>query len=44
MKIAIQGCTHGELEKIYETIQHIEEEQGYKVGFTHEVTFVLAIM
>ena len=32
MKIAIQGCTHGELEKIYETIQHIEEEQGYKVG------------
>jgi len=31
MKIAIQGCTHGELEKIYETIQHIEEEQGYKI-------------
>eukprot|EP00088_Acartia_fossae_P049504 TRINITY_DN5455_c1_g1_i9.p1 TRINITY_DN5455_c1_g1~~TRINITY_DN5455_c1_g1_i9.p1 ORF type:complete len:543 (-),score=132.16 TRINITY_DN5455_c1_g1_i9:340-1968(-) len=31
MKIAIQGCTHGELEKIYDTIQHIEDEQGIKV-------------
>ena len=31
MKIAIQGCGHGEMEKIYDTIQHIEEEQGFKV-------------
>ena len=33
MKIAIQGCGHGEMEKIYDTIQHIEEEQGFKVPF-----------
>lgn len=31
MKIAIEGCAHGELEKIYETIAHVEEEQQIKV-------------
>ncbi len=31
MRIAIEGCTHGELEKIYSTIQEIEQREGYKV-------------
>ncbi|XP_017478480.1 PREDICTED: lariat debranching enzyme [Rhagoletis zephyria] len=31
MKVAVEGCAHGELEKIYETIQCLENEEGYKV-------------
>ncbi|GAB0100236.1 Lariat debranching enzyme [Sergentomyia squamirostris] len=31
MKIAVEGCAHGELEKIYDTLVHIEKEQGVKV-------------
>lgn len=31
MKIAIEGCAHGELEKIYDTIGLIEKQQNYKV-------------
>ncbi|XP_038048821.1 lariat debranching enzyme A-like [Patiria miniata] len=31
MKIAVEGCCHGELEKIYATIQHLEEKEGIKV-------------
>lgn len=31
MKIAIEGCAHGELEKIYDTIALIEEQQKIKV-------------
>ncbi|XP_067636953.1 lariat debranching enzyme [Eurosta solidaginis] len=31
MKVAVEGCAHGELEKIYQTIQCIENEEGYKV-------------
>lgn len=31
MKIAIEGCAHGELERIYETIQGIEKERNIKV-------------
>jgi hypothetical protein len=31
MRIAIEGCTHGELDKIYTTIQDIEKREGYKV-------------
>jgi hypothetical protein len=31
MRIAIEGCTHGELDKIYTTIQDIEKSEGYKV-------------
>jgi len=31
MRIAIEGCTHGELDKIYTTIQEIEKREGYKV-------------
>uniref|UniRef100_A0A1A9X0H3 Lariat debranching enzyme C-terminal domain-containing protein n=1 Tax=Glossina brevipalpis TaxID=37001 RepID=A0A1A9X0H3_9MUSC len=31
MKIAIEGCAHGELEKIYETIKEIEQKENIKV-------------
>ena len=31
MRIAVEGCTHGELDKIYQTIAEIETNQNYKV-------------
>lgn len=31
MKIAVEGCAHGELQKIYETIGEIEEKEKIKV-------------
>ncbi|CAF3553608.1 unnamed protein product [Rotaria sp. Silwood1] len=31
MKIAIEGCCHGELDRIYETIKQIETEQNIKI-------------
>lgn len=31
MKIAVEGCAHGELEKIYDTISFIETREKYKV-------------
>ena len=31
MKIAIEGCAHGELEQIYDTIQYIQEREKVKV-------------
>ena len=31
MKIAIEGCCHGELDRIYETLTHIETEQNIKI-------------
>jgi len=31
MKIAVEGCAHGELDTIYESIQHIENKDGIKV-------------
>ncbi|XP_031639668.1 lariat debranching enzyme [Contarinia nasturtii] len=31
MKIAIEGCAHGELERIYDTIALIEQQQNIKV-------------
>ena len=31
MRIAVEGCTHGELEKTYETLKQIEEQDGRKV-------------
>jgi lariat debranching enzyme len=31
MKIAIEGCCHGELENIYSTIDHLEKENQIKV-------------
>ena len=31
MKIAIEGCMHGELQKVYETLVEIEEREKYKI-------------
>ncbi|XP_026151031.1 lariat debranching enzyme isoform X2 [Mastacembelus armatus] len=31
MKVAIEGCCHGELDKIYETIGYLEKKEGVKV-------------
>jgi lariat debranching enzyme len=31
MKIAVEGCAHGELENIYDTIKFLEEKEGFKV-------------
>ncbi|XP_017011909.3 lariat debranching enzyme [Drosophila takahashii] len=31
MKIAVEGCAHGELERIYETIANIEKDAGTKI-------------
>lgn len=31
MKIAIEGCAHGELEIIYDTIAFIEKQENIKV-------------
>lgn len=31
MKIAIEGCAHGELERIYDSIALIEQREGVKV-------------
>lgn len=31
MKIAVEGCAHGELNKIYETIKYLEHQQNFKV-------------
>ncbi|XP_972250.2 lariat debranching enzyme [Tribolium castaneum] len=31
MKIAVEGCAHGELEIIYDTLQYLEEKEGFKI-------------
>ena len=31
MQIAIEGCCHGDLDKIYTTLQHLEAKQRIKV-------------
>ncbi|XP_025106934.1 lariat debranching enzyme-like [Pomacea canaliculata] len=31
MKIAVEGCCHGELDKIYETVQYLEQVNNIKV-------------
>lgn len=31
MKIAIEGCAHGELEQIYDTIEYIQKKENIKV-------------
>lgn len=31
MKIAIEGCAHGELNKIYESVHYIEKREGIKI-------------
>ena len=32
MHIAIEGCLHGELEKVYDTIADIEQMEGIKIS------------
>jgi lariat debranching enzyme len=31
MKIAVEGCMHGDLEKVYKTLQHLEKTQNTKI-------------
>ncbi len=31
MRIAVEGCMHGELTKMYDTIAEIEDREGYKI-------------
>jgi lariat debranching enzyme len=31
VRIAVAGCSHGEMDKIYATLAHLEETNGYKV-------------
>lgn len=31
MRIVVEGCAHGDLDRIYSTIQSIEQKQGKKV-------------
>ena len=31
LRIAVQGCAHGELDAIYETIAEMERSQGIKI-------------
>jgi lariat debranching enzyme len=31
MKIAVEGCCHGELDKIYETLEFLEKKENVKV-------------
>ena len=31
MKVAVEGCCHGELDKIYETLQYLEQVNNIKV-------------
>ena len=31
MKVAVEGCAHGELERIYETLTHLEQKENVKV-------------
>lgn len=31
MKIAVEGCAHGELEKIYECIETLQEREKIKI-------------
>jgi len=31
MKIAIEGCCHGELDNIYSTLRHLESENDIKI-------------
>lgn len=31
MKVAVEGCMHGELDKVYETLQRLEKEENTKI-------------
>jgi len=49
MKIAVEGCCHGELDKIYETLEYIERQDGIKVDLLlicgdFQVTNVISLL
>ena len=31
MQVAIEGCCHGELDKIYDTMKHLERQSGKNI-------------
>lgn len=31
MKIAVEGCCHGELDAIYQTLEHLEQKNNIKI-------------
>lgn len=31
MKVAVEGCCHGELDKIYETLEYLQKKNNVKV-------------
>lgn len=31
MKIAVEGCAHGELDKIYECVETLQEKEGFRI-------------
>jgi lariat debranching enzyme len=31
MKIAVEGCMHGDIENVYKTLQHLEKTQNTKI-------------
>ncbi|BAS86166.1 Os03g0725300 [Oryza sativa Japonica Group] len=31
MKIAVEGCMHGELDKVYDTLRELEKAEGVKI-------------
>jgi len=33
MRIAVEGCCHGALDEIYETLRIAEEDHGFKVSY-----------
>ena len=35
MKIAVEGCCHGELETIYAAMEKIEKKEGIKSGASY---------
>lgn len=35
MKIAVEGCAHGDLDKIYEAIEYLEKENVIKVRYKY---------
>jgi len=49
MKIAVEGCCHGELDKIYDTLEYIERQDGIKVDLLlicgdFQVTSVISLL
>ena len=37
MKIAVEGCGHGELDKIYAAMKHLEEREGVVIDLLPQI-------